>query len=102
VRPPSRIEGVLAAVQSFAVLHHDLTLIELLTETVGRDPFYIEDDDLVKLFYQLPRQAPPPPTIEKAQAIDHVFQGIRMAWKTMPDMRFGQFVVNYVGDYTIH
>ena len=48
MRDPKRIDGVLAAVKNLWEKYPDMRLGQLIWGIAGRDPFYMEDDELVK------------------------------------------------------
>ncbi len=51
MRNPKRIEDVLSRIRKIWHIYPDLRLGQLLINVIGlgRDPFYVEDDDLVKM-----------------------------------------------------
>src|SRR5689334_15360578 len=48
MRDPKRIDGVLAAVKNLWEKYPGMRLGQLIWGIAGRDPFYMEDDELVK------------------------------------------------------
>ena len=48
MRDPKRIPGVLKVVKHFWARNPDMRLGQLLWYIAGKDPFYIEDDDLIR------------------------------------------------------
>jgi hypothetical protein len=48
VRDANRISGVLAAVEALWRANPDQRLGQLIFNIAGRDPFFIEDDELVR------------------------------------------------------
>jgi len=51
MRNPDRIDSVLAAIKHAWVLQPDLRLGQLIVNMAGGDPFYTEDDELLKRLY---------------------------------------------------
>jgi hypothetical protein len=52
MRNPERIKYVLRELERLWNMHPDWRLGQLIFNIPGRDPFYIEDDDLIKLGFQ--------------------------------------------------
>lgn len=57
MRNPDRITPTLEAVEAFWRLHPDWRLGQLVFNLAGRDPFYIEDDDLAAVALDNGRRA---------------------------------------------
>ena len=60
-RDPGRIPTLLAAIGECWVMHPDMRLPQLLSSLSGaRDPFYVDDDELLRLAREwLARGGPP-------------------------------------------
>ena len=70
MRDPDRIDGVLAAVKSVWVKYPDLRLGQLLWAIASGDPFFMEDDELVKRSGSWELNNTKPPLFDAAEFLD--------------------------------
>lgn len=100
MRNPRRIESVcdlFYSVMSDHAVYDIMKLLRRIRELSGRDMFNIEDDDIEEwLFDGVEDIGEDYCNDNKDKELYKFWEYIKMAWKTSPDLRLGQFFMAYI------
>lgn len=95
MRDKKRIEPMLTKIEEVWKNHPQLRFGQLLVKVTGReDPFYVEDDILLKLLDKELILQNEETTETEPDRIPCIIEAIRKYWKRYPDWRLCQLAVN--------